>query len=37
LIIPALVSLELGSNMVAGLVLWTTFGLSLLVAISAAI
>jgi hypothetical protein len=35
--IPALVSLELGSNLAAGLVRWTTFGLSLLVAISAAI
>jgi hypothetical protein len=36
-IIPALVSLKLGSNLAAGLVHWTTFGLSLLVAISAAV
>ena len=36
-IIPALVSLDLGSNLAAGLVRWTTFGLSLMVAISAAI
>jgi Protein of unknown function (DUF4231) len=35
--IPALVSLDLGSNLAAGLVRWTTFGLSLVVAISAAI
>jgi hypothetical protein len=36
-IIPALVSLDLGSNLAAGLVRWTTLGLSLVVAISAAI
>jgi hypothetical protein len=35
--IPALVSLDLGSNLAAGLVRWMTFGLSLVVAISAAI
>lgn len=36
-IIPALVSLDLGTDRAADLVRWTAFGLSLLVAISAAI
>jgi Protein of unknown function (DUF4231) len=35
-IIPALVSLDLGSNLAGGLVRWTTFALSLLVAIISA-